>query len=457
MYVRPRKGLMEISQDAFAILTCVVWTKKTFVDSFEAVLVKYMPFGGVITRIPMLLVWALLIGFSVPYIYKKIRLQDILLTTGILVFYALNIFYAEASRHLIDRAPRFLMCYFAVYIGLFYDEKMVYKRLYYWSMAALLLNSGSIFLHVGGEFISEFTGEEYSMVMAYENLPYVTYILYYSVREKTFLSRIMSLLGIALIINMGTRGPVLCMLVFGGFLFLRSLYRYKKYFVLIGPVVVALIIVVAENIEGIINFMSDTAAQLGMSDRVFFALKNNQFLYSPSRETLGNEIIEAIKARPLTGYGIAGDRYISWIHMLPDEALTTSLDTMYCHNIALEFLVSYGVILGSLLLVLLVFIIVKALIVEKRSGHRIMIIMLLCGNGLLKLLMSSSYLLESGFYCLIGLCLASLRYRRDILVAEYKENEQKSIYDRKNYDQKDQKNQPAPALGVGYRYLKSRR
>jgi len=93
------------------------------------------------------------------------------------------------------------------------------------------------------------------------------------------------------------------------------------------------------------------------------------------------------------GYGIAGDR-----------ALVSS----YSHNLLLELLVSFGIPAGSVVFVCIVVIILNGY--KKAADRQIkdLVLMLFC-SSFVKLLVSSSYLLEPLFFLLMGVCVKQMR------------------------------------------------
>ena len=79
----------------------------------------------------------------------------------------------------------------------------------------------------------------------------------------------------------------------------------------------------------------------------------------------------------------------------------------YVHNIFIEIIAHFGVIVGSLLLALLVLSLLKALTTKSPEIYDMFIIWTCV--GLVPLLVSSSYLLRIDFWVLLGLMLGGMR------------------------------------------------
>lgn len=120
--------------------------------------------------------------------------------------------------------------------------------------------------------------------------------------------------------------------------------------------------------------------------------KDNEYNLS-GRDTIYSDVLTQIKDNPIFGIGIAGDRLYS-----------TS-----AHNIFLEILSGFGIILGSFIILVMFITILKGLFIkDKLVANQILVWLSL---GLIPLMVSSSYLIQFQFWILLGLTLGQLSSR----------------------------------------------
>ena len=73
----------------------------------------------------------------------------------------------------------------------------------------------------------------------------------------------------------------------------------------------------------------------------------------------------------------------------------------YTHNILLEIIGNFGIIIGSILIILLIFLIVRSLLSKEKKYTNLIIIWL--SLGFFHLMVSGSYLTDIKFWILLGL------------------------------------------------------
>jgi len=105
-----------------------------------------------------------------------------------------------------------------------------------------------------------------------------------------------------------------------------------------------------------------------------------------TKEVITDLIIEAIAKNPILGIGIAGDRVL--------------LEGSYSHNIVIEVISNFGIILGILLLSVLGIKWIKSLFSKNESY--LDIILIWSSIGFIHLFISSSYLIDFKFWIFIG-------------------------------------------------------
>jgi O-antigen ligase len=110
------------------------------------------------------------------------------------------------------------------------------------------------------------------------------------------------------------------------------------------------------------------------------------------RDELYEVVIRKISERPYLGYGVYGEwPWIGWS----------------AHNMALEMMAHYGVILGSILLLWLIVISLKSYIKTPNSISKEMILIWMC-YVYVRGIFGGSYL-QFGVFFMIGFCLREIR------------------------------------------------
>jgi len=143
---------------------------------------------------------------------------------------------------------------------------------------------------------------------------------------------------------------------------------------------------------------------LGLSTRVAALLLDGTLLEDRDRSELSDHTLNLIAQYPLTGVGMSNERPIlaQWMGAAVD---TESLG-WYPHNIFLELWAQFGVILGTLLLLLLLGAVLRVFVVSVDLDRRALVLVFV-GLGLMPLLFSASYLSWPPFFGLVGLCLSN--------------------------------------------------
>lgn len=247
--------------------------------------------------------------------------------------------------------------------------------------------------------------ENSAMTWSYSILPSMLCIVFFAIRKRKILAIIFSIAGGVLLLFLGTRGTIVCLLVFIG---VQFLYLLKKK----GSRIIALLIIVSlilfiqfGDYLTIVRVLREYANRIGLSTRVFDVFLNQEFLVSSGRDEIIGVAISAIKNRPVLGYGLFGDRYL--LNARSYEAGT------YAHNLIIELWVQLGVIIGSLLFLLLVILIIRATFRVANSPNGQFFLWIFICAGFVKLFISGSYLLEPFFFLLIGFCVNTIRNKTE--------------------------------------------
>jgi O-antigen ligase len=240
--------------------------------------------------------------------------------------------------------------------------------------------------------------ENDDMDAAYKLLPSVMYLIYYAYNKKQKKYWAVALVSSVFMTIFGTRGPILCILIYIIALMMYGVIKersVKKMIVLTGIIIVVISVFSQEDIFLRISVkMSDALTRMGFSSRIFDYYLAGEAATSKGRELLAEQAVEAIIRNPLFGYGFTGDRYLFGI---------------YVHNIVLEMLCHYGVVLGSVIIVALACIMILAFIKCFKSKRMFTFVLMIASMMLVKLMLSGSYSTEPYFYFMLGLFVNVIR------------------------------------------------
>lgn len=229
------------------------------------------------------------------------------------------------------------------------------------------------------------------MATAYNCLPCLMIICWRAIKNPNVIRIILFGLSVVYIISLGTRGAMLCLLAFIVVCVFFQLIVNKS--LSKGIVVIGGLLALFSFGDKIIILLKVLFDKFGFSQRIFDSFYSGNILVSNSRNETWDRIMPYIKEHWLFGNGLFSDRRILGV---------------YTHNIVLEVLLDFGIIAGVIILLFALYIIVRALIVEKSLDIKCLIIALTIST-VGKLLVSSSYLCEPLLYVLMAICISIIR------------------------------------------------
>lgn len=201
-----------------------------------------------------------------------------------------------------------------------------------------------------------------------------------------------------IMIGSGCRGALVCVFLFIVLLLIRQIsvcpHSKTSRFIKIGFILLmvslpTLYMTVFSNVANIFE-------QIGINSRVIESLQDNEFLSSNSRDNIRNAVLKGISDNPF-GYGLYGDRYVTIKYY--------EKGSEYAHNILFEFLADYGVFLGPIILLVIIYLCYKCFHIYKGTNTGLALL-LLVPDGFFKLFFSNSYLTDFLFFVFIGFLLS---------------------------------------------------
>ena len=265
------------------------------------------------------------------------------------------------------------------------DYKIVERTLYVisWFTAILVL------FYFVEYFRGVFSIEGYNMPFSYACL--LPMVSFYSHR-KTY-DYLVVLVMLMAVLAIGARGPAVYFVVY---VIIDMLLNRRKW--RFAVLILAIVLIIA--LPTIYSFFSAS----GISSRTLRMLLEGDFVQDSGRNAIQAYFWSQLMENPIIGLGLFGDR-------LKD-------DVVYCHNLFLEILVDFGVLLGSIIIITGVISLIK-LFIESESENKNRIIKYFCAL-ILPFLTSSSYLIDSEFAIFVGLCVLLHKdnlYKRNVFTS----------------------------------------
>lgn len=390
----------QISHKCYPALLACIWCYPPL-SGYIAKIFSAIPLVGQFadTFYPAIIVALILL--SAGHLVRQIRPADVVFGgLAIMTVFLTAMFMPQNAEYIEEQLVQMLLISLPVYyVGLALDYEESKKVLYWASVLSvvfsliyrlnMLLNGQILMLN--------------SMSASYKVLPSVMYLLLWSVRQGGVFNWILALLGCVLTLLCGTRGPMVVIVVYVAIEQIIKIAQmensWKKLARTTVYVMVILLLMIDDAWLKLLEAIARMLGEMGVGNRILYYLINGEFSVSNGRNLLAEQVIQAIGENPILGYGVMGDR--------------TIIEGRYVHNIFWEFLCHYGVFLGTALLAM-VFALPILAISRSRGKDRFHFLLMLVCMVFIKLLVSSSYLLEPHFFLLLGVSARVIREKRTL-------------------------------------------
>ncbi len=216
---------------------------------------------------------------------------------------------------------------------------------------------------------------------------------YLALRNKKKIDIFLSILGTLILMICGSRGIFVSLIFFWSIYFISQTNNKQKITIMVSMAILFSFF----SFQQIIAPIAAVAESFGFSTHLTDALAQGAVFEDENRELLYTGFWALIWQEPL-GYGIMGDRYISYYTGIFWKPI-------YPHNIFLELMVDFGYVIGIVLSALLVYYIAKNLLFCKNTKY-MMVLLILTSTSLIKLLFASSFWIDQMFFMLIGALVA---------------------------------------------------
>ena len=247
-----------------------------------------------------------------------------------------------------------------------------------------------------------------NMSIAYDVLPNVLFILNYAFNKKKLIPWLFAALSIFFSLSLGTRGPIVIICVFViSCLWRKSNLRTSRKIIMFIIFMIAISLFANSDLYiSVLEWLASVFKNLGMTTRTIDKLLSNEMIsYVSGRDVIFKTALQKIAERPFLGYGIYGD----WVW-----------NGWNVHNIYLELLVNYGVILGPVILIWCIFQIFKTYIKTRNSYAKDMIAVMV-PFIFVRGIFGGEYL-NYGLMFIIGFCIKEYRRSKYYKKEMYKNN-----------------------------------
>lgn len=356
--------------------------------------------------------FVIMAALSYKSITQRIKFGDVLFYILVALVFVFST-TSSVSQYVIPYAEGLLLIALPTFfVGLLLDVERLQRPMYIASVLCMISQFAYIFIYSQSSATSTLSITEENMYASYQLLPHALFVTWCTLRKFNIFGLFLSFAGFLVIIAFGARGPLVCYFFFLSIYLIFIVGLIKKRWVRIAIIVFAISIIFF--LDNILVLLNEALSSHGVNTRIVDLFMQDEFIQNDStleRRYLADATLKDISEHLFLGRGMAGDRYAS--------------GGGYCHNFVLEIWASYGVFLGTVLILSLLVLYVKALI--RGNDNEKSLLLLLISSGFIKLFMSGTYIEEGLFFMAIGYSLNILRQheivrRKAHAIAYYSQN-----------------------------------
>ena len=347
--------------------------------------------------------WGLLVLATIPFWIKRLKRKHVIIFCGLFLFAFITYLLERDNPETAYTTERFTRLYLALMPSFFYGASMqvskeVKKIVYYGAIFTFVV---SVLYYFYKSLQVEMS--EDNMDFAYKLLPAVL-VLVSALFEKNKLSTILLrsalvLFAFIFLVMQGTRGPVLCVAIYAVLVSFKYFGLKKTLYVTLSILALGLFILYTSVGHAIVRLFLDLFNELGVSVRFLELILNESLADGASRNDLASYLLGLMKENPFAIRGFFAD--IVATRNFQYSTGKVMLYGTYAHNIYVELIFQFGIIVGLLLCILLTYNLIKLYVNSK--GLYAVFVSVFIVNGFVHLLLSGSYLNNPHFYVLLGL------------------------------------------------------
>lgn len=377
------------SDDRVGLLLAAFISFEVWMTSLNGII--YLPVFniGLATYLCVFL-YAAIIACALPIIWKRINYTDVLvlLLISVVLIYSYLLF---PNTH--ERMSERLIYFFQALPWLFVGRGVSdYRLLLSWfkKAARVTIILGVLYYIIRIANPNVYNNGQNNMVFAYKFLPSCIVILYDLVKNVNIKNIFFTIAGISVLILCGCRGAILCfgaaLAIFVYFFASKRWYKIAATFIFAA----AAMFFISNYFYSAMVFFNRHLQTWGIDNRIFKQILANEFSDGSGRDVIAAQVLQGIAKQPFLGYGLYGDANLN-------------IFGLYSHNIVLELMASFGILIGIFLFLALVINFFKIVTsTQFNEEYKIVLITFFCA-GVVKLFMSGSFMDESYLWLMIGM------------------------------------------------------
>ena len=307
----------------------------------------------------------------IAFARKPFRFISGFVVVCLLLLYTIAVF-PDNTPFVINQGTRFLLPVVVpsfLCLTVVYDYKIVERTLYVISWFTMVL----VLFYIIGFFSGRVSFTVYDMAFSFACvLPFVS--LY---SHRKYYDWIACTVLFVLVVAVGARGSAMCMIIY----VIVDLFQHKSKWRI--PTLLLIVFFIVS-----LPLLNNWLDSIGISSRSLNMLLNGDITSDSGRSTIRSYFINKLIEHPFIGIGLFGDRLYE--------------DVAYCHNIVLEIVLDFGIILGGAFVIIGVIKLIT-LYCRSDSENRNRIVRYFCAL-VIPFMTSGSYLINSDFAIFLGLC-----------------------------------------------------
>ena len=327
-------------ENCYTLLYMVVICHDCLFDYFRAAIYKLPIVSGLsILFFPLTFVFLIIksgLGNRIFSVSRK--------SFFIIVFFALAVFlscviYPENAKHILNADnngnvrifTHILPCILYYYLGEHFEpSEKIMKRI----SICCCISIAVTFLYLS-YFLKTRTLLGDDMSASYSLLLSTMVVLNQALKERKLIYYLFSFFGFVHALMMGTRGPIVIIVCFCfiGIIYYSSNKTHKRIFWLIVFGALVILFFSSSLFKNLLHLINTWLKNTGFTTRIIdYILSDTGMFVSKGRDTIYDTLLCKLWDRPILGYGVYGE----W-----------QFTGYSAHNIYLEALFQYGIIIGS--------------------------------------------------------------------------------------------------------------
>lgn len=379
----------------FINILCTVLFLNVFLNFLIPLVRVYFGFSSTSLLTIALYLIMLMYFIYIGYKFKVYNLFKLFIYFLIMFIFIINYLYFENARMYLISENMILIYVFFIPISIFFVSNIknwndLFEISRKYSKAAIILSTLVLILNLNSEL-------NY-MEFSYGILPFICIMLIDCLESYKFSKLIYLVCGLLVLLLFSARSPLLFLIMLLIYWLLTNLSKLKGFITTV--VIISFILLVIFNADSLFLYISNINSE--MNSYVLSNLLNGDFFNSDTRIIIYEESKRIISNMGFHMYGLFGDRNLT--------------SGVYSHNIIYEVLISFGWILGSIFLFLIVFIILSAYFLEKNEK---LILALFSFSLFARYFISGSFVMEQMFYMYIAIAISFILSNITVRITRY--------------------------------------